>query len=105
MAIRNRSCRPGGIVAAYALATSRCASAWSSRSWSRSAIAYTRASPEESSPVRAGKERSSAAAAGRGADRAQQREPEQLRVVLARLHGHEGDPALLARPFGPRVQQ
>jgi Pyridoxamine 5'-phosphate oxidase len=44
-------------------------------------------------------------AAGRGADRAQQREPEQLRVVLAPLYGHEGNQAILARPAGPRVQQ
>jgi len=28
MAIRSRSCRSGGVVAAYALATSRCASCW-----------------------------------------------------------------------------
>ncbi len=42
-------------------------------------------------------------AAGRGADRAQQGEPEQLRVVLARLYGQEGDPAVLARPVDPRV--
>ena len=46
-----------------------------------------------------------AARTGRGADRAQQGEPEQLRVVLARPYGHEGDTALLTRPVGPRVQQ
>jgi hypothetical protein len=37
-------------------------------------------------------------AAGRGPDRAQQRELEQLCVALARPFGHEGDPVVLARP-------
>ena len=44
-------------------------------------------------------------AAGRGADRAQQGEPEQLRVVLARPYGHERDPAVRAPSVGPRAQQ
>jgi hypothetical protein len=35
-------------------------------------------------------------AAGRGPDRAQQREPEQLRAALARPYGHEGEPVVLA---------
>jgi hypothetical protein len=34
-----------------------------------------------------------------------QRELEQLRVALARPYGHEGDPVILARLAGPRVQQ
>jgi hypothetical protein len=37
-------------------------------------------------------------AAGRGPDRAQQRELEELRAALARPYGHEGDPVVLARP-------
>ena len=49
--------------------------------------------------------RSAFGAAGRGPDRAQQREPEQLRAALARPYGHEGDPVVLAWLAGPRVQQ
>jgi len=44
-------------------------------------------------------------AAGGGADGAQQGEPEQLRIVLARLYGHERDRAVLAPSIGPRMQQ
>ena len=44
-------------------------------------------------------------AAGRGPDRAQQRELEELRAALARPYGHEGDPVVLAWLAGPRVQQ
>jgi len=44
-------------------------------------------------------------AAGRGADRAQQGEPEQLRVALVGAHGQQRDPAVLAGPVGPGVQQ
>jgi hypothetical protein len=55
--------------------------------------------------VEPGHHRRGLGAADHRTDRAQQREPEQLRVVLPRLHRHEGDPALLARPFGPLVQQ
>ncbi len=41
-------------------------------------------------------------AAGRGADRAQQCEPEQLRVVLAPRYGDEGNPAVLGQAGRPR---
>ena len=44
-------------------------------------------------------------AAGRGPDRAQQRELEELRAALARPYGHEGDPVILAWLARPRVQQ
>jgi hypothetical protein len=44
-------------------------------------------------------------AAGRGPNRAQQRELEELRAALARPYGHEGDPVVLAWLAGPRVQQ
>lgn len=44
-------------------------------------------------------------AAGRGPDRAQQRELEELRAALARPYGHEGDPVVLAWLAGPRVQK
>ena len=44
-------------------------------------------------------------AAGRGPNRAHQRELELLRAALARPYGHEGDLVVLARPAGPRVQQ
>jgi hypothetical protein len=42
---------------------------------------------------------------GRGTDRVQQGQPEQLRVLLARPYGHERDTAVLSRPVDPCAQE
>jgi hypothetical protein len=46
-----------------------------------------------------------AVCAGGVADRAENGEPEQLRVMLAGPHRHEGDRAVLTRTAGPHAQQ
>jgi hypothetical protein len=54
---------------------------------------------------RRGRRLRGALGAGCGADRVQQGEPEQLRVLLSRPYGHERDTAALSRPVRPGAQQ
>jgi hypothetical protein len=49
--------------------------------------------------------RTAFASACRGPDLAQHGEPEELHIVLARPHGHEGDTAILTWLVRPRAQQ